>query len=272
MFDATSPSEVFGQAEIGVAADAAGTRLARLHQQAPLRVLFPTPAVGDVFEAALVTTSGGLVGGDRLAIAVHAGRDARILVSPQAAEKVYRSTGADCRIEVALTAEHGSWLEWLPQETILFEGARLDRMSAIEADADARVLAGEIVVFGRIGRGERFSRGFLRDGWQVRRNGRLVWADALLLEHDIARQIDHPAGLAGAVAAATAIYVAPDAAEHLAAARDLGALATVVNGVLVMRWLKKDARAVRAEFGAIWSGFRAAVAGLPRRLPRLWHV
>ena len=272
MFDATSPSEVFGQAQIGVTADASGTRLARLYQHEPLRVLFPTPATGDIFEAALVTTSGGLVGGDRFGIEIHAERDAKILISPQAAEKVYRSTGVDSRIDVTLTAEGGSWLEWLPQDTILFESARLRRSSIIEAAPDARVLAGEIVVFGRVGRGERFSRGLLRDAWQVRRGGQLVWADALLLEGDIARQIDHPAGLAGATAAATAVYVAPDAARWLEEARALGAFATVVNGVLVARWLEKDARILRAKFADFWSGFRHAAAGLPRRLPRLWHV
>ena len=285
MFDATSPSDARsatladGRAEIVFTAQEGRTRLAHLYQHEPLRVLFPTPPQGDCLQAALVTTSGGLVGGDRLAGDVRAETGAQALVSPQAAEKVYRSTGADCRIEVTLAAAAQSWLEWLPQETILFEGARLARTTMIIADADAQVLAGEMLVFGRIGSGERLTRGFVRDAWEVRRAGTLVWADALLLDGNIARPLAHPAGFDGATAQATVIYVAPDAGRRLAEARaaldesaGVRCAASVVNGVLVTRFLGRDARAVRTAFGEFWKMFRHAAAGLPASLPRLWHV
>lgn len=285
MFDATSPSELRsgtladGRAEIAFAADGGKTRLSHLYHRDPLRFLFPTAPAGDCIQAALVTTSGGLVGGDRLSIDIKTLARAGAMVSPQAAEKVYRSAGPDCDIDVALTAESASWLEWLPQETILFDNARLHRVTKIDAARDARVLAGEMLVFGRIGRGERLSRGFVRDAWEVRLDGKLVWADSLLLEDDIAATIAHPAGFDGATATATVVYVAADAALHLAAARDslgedagIRTAATVVNGVLVARFVGRDAKALRATFGTFWAAFRNKVAELPAVLPRLWHV
>lgn len=285
MFDATSPFEgrsatlADGRAEIGFVADSGVTRLSHLYHHEPMRVLFPTPARNDCLQAALVTTSGGLVGGDRIAIEVTAARGTRLQVSQQAAEKVYRSTGLDCRIDVTLTARAESWLEYLPQETILFDGARLARATRIEADPSARVLAGEIVVFGRIGRGERYQHGFLRDAWEVTRAGSLRWSDALLLDGDTAAVIDHPAGFDGATAAATIIYAGPDAVERLAAARaaleeSVGVRcgATTVNDVLVVRFLGRDARVLRETFGHFWRAMRASLAGLPDVLPRFWLI
>jgi urease accessory protein len=289
MFDATSPSDetlggraatlANGRAEIGFTADGTGTSLAHLYHHEPLRVLFPTPPASDCRQAALVTTSGGLVGGDRLSVAVAAGSGARAMVAAQAAEKVYRSTGPDCRIEVRLGAEAGSWLEFLPQETILFDGARLARTTRIEAAADARVLAGEMVVFGRIGSGERFSHGFLRDAWELRRDGALVWSDALLLDGDVSGPLAHPAGFDGATAAATAIYVGPDARAQLEPARaalsdtDLVRCgATLVNGVLIARFLGREPRVLRGAFGHFWRAMRQATGGLPPVLPRFWLI
>jgi urease accessory protein len=219
------------------------------------------------------------VGGDRLAIEIKTSERALATISPTAAEKVYRSTGAACEIDVALQADNASWLEWLPQETILFNDSRMKRITRIEANGESRVFAGEMLVFGRIGRGERLTRGLVRECWEVRRDGHLTWADNLYLDGDIAATIAHPAGFDGATAAATAIYVAPDAAKRLDDAREaledadgLKAGVTIVNGVLVARFIGRDARTLRGAFGKFWATFRHRVAELPASLPRLWHV
>jgi urease accessory protein len=226
-----------------------------------------------------VTTSGGLVGGDRLAIEIAAHERAIASISPTAAEKVYRSTGADTEMDVTLRAESESWLEWLPQETILFDESRLRRVTRIEANGDARVFAGEMLVFGRIGRGERLTRGLVRECWEVRRDGQLTWADTLHLNGDIAGTIAHPAGFGGATAAATAIYAGPDSDARLADARasldeiaGVRSAATAVNGVVVVRFLSSDARILRTAFGKFWAAFRHRAANLPAALPRLWHI
>jgi urease accessory protein len=270
-----------GRAEIGFAVRAGATRLKHLYQHEPLRVLFPLPAVGDVPMAALVITAGGLVGGDRIEIAGTVGDDARALIGPQAAEKVYRSLGATTTVDIALTVGARGWLEYLPLETILFDGARLDRRCRIEVAAGARAIAGEILVFGRLARGEVMRTGTVRDTVEVRRDGRLVWADAFDLRGEPAR-LDHPAGLAGGRALATLIYVGDDAAELLETVRDLQAEAkgasgeragaTALGPVLVARWAGRDVLAMRRAYATVWQALRARAGGLPPALPRLWHV
>jgi len=267
-----------GAAAITFADTAGVTRLEHLYHRAPLRVLFPAPQPGDVPLAALVTTSGGLVGGDRLRVDATVRPGAAAMVAGQAAEKVYRSAGADVRVAVTLTAEEGAWLEWLPQETILFDGARLRRQTTVDIAPGGRILAGEMLVFGRTARGERLKTGLVHDAWEVSKSGRRVWSDAFRLEGDLERPLDHPAGLDGATAYATAVYVGDDAADRLAAARGflkgagVRAAATCVAGVLIVRWLGDSGAAVRLAFGLFWCGFRGIVAGLPPSLPRLWHV
>ncbi len=269
---------IHGRAEVTFDATWGPTRLSTVYHTDPLRLLFPTPASGDPPTAVVVTTSGGLVGGDRLEISASVGAGASALVTAQAAEKVYRSAGEDVRFDVRLAVADGGWLEWLPQETILFDSARLRRTTSVEMNGSGRLLAGELLVFGRIARGERFTQGLARDAWEVRRDGRLVWADALHLDGDVAALLDHPAGFAGATAYGTIVYVGGDAAERMDAARALledctpHAGATVLGEVLVIRLLGRDAQRLRNDFGRVWAGLRRELNGLPVRLPRLWHV
>mgnify|MGYP001810168843 CR=1 FL=1 len=263
-----------GRAELGFVRLDGADRLARLYQRAPLRVLFPTPPAGEPPIAALVTTSGGLAGGDRMDLSVQVGSQARALVMASAAEKVYRSAGPDTLVDVTLTAEAGAVLEYLPQETILFNGARLRRMTRINAAKGARVLAGEMLVFGRTARGETFTDGLVRDAWDVRRDGRLIWADALHLDDPTVLQA--PAGFGGAVAVAALVALLDDPAAGRDLLRGLehgGRFgATVVHGVLVARWLDSDAQRLRQSFGRAWAALRAAALGLAETMPRLWEI
>ena len=116
-----------GLAPIGFEAACGRARLARLEQRAPLRVLFPRVAADELVEAVLLNTGGGIVGGDRLAVEVKAGPGAQVRVTTQAAEKIYRSAGPSCALDVRLAAGRDAWLEWLPRETILFDGCRIRR-------------------------------------------------------------------------------------------------------------------------------------------------
>ena len=271
---------VHGVAEIGFAHKSGETRLDHLYQCNPLRMLFPTPLKGEIPTAVLTNTAGGLVGGDTMDISVSSGARTRGMAMAQAAEKVYRSAGEDSRINVNLTVHEDAWLEWLPQETIVFDGSRLRRQTTIDIQPGAKILAGEILVFGRIASGEKFSNGLLREVWNVRRQGRLEWTDALHLEDGIEETFANPACFNGAKAQDTVVYVDDDPAEFIELARSLlgevdeklrGA-ATVVNGVLVVRWLAHDPVRLRREFGNFWAGFRKAAADLPDALPRLWDI
>lgn len=269
-----------GAAEIGFAPRAGATRLVHLYQRAPCRVLAPRSPAGEPLQAVLVTTSGGLADGDRLSFALAAEAGVTAQATTQAAEKIYRAHGGDpTRVDVALTVARGAWFEWLPQETILFEGARLVRCARTGVAAGGRLLACEHVVFGRLARGERFVRGHLFDRWEVRRDGRLVWYDALALDGG-AHARAAAWGFAGAEALATALYVADDAPAWLERARAIFAdvvpegargAATVVNGLLVTRFLG-EAVAVRAGLGRYLADFRAAVGGFAPTLPRVWAI
>jgi len=266
-----------GAADIAFARRGHVTALARLYQRAPCRVLFPDAEAGDPPLAALLTTSGGLAGGDRIDIAVTAGAGASCTIVSQAAEKVYRSLGPDVQVATALTVEPGAYLEFLPQETILFEGARLTRRLTASLAPEGKLLACEMVVFGRAARGERLTSGRWFDAWEIRRGGAPAWTDAMALEQDIGATLASPFGFAGAAALATAVYGGADAERHIAAARTLaegGASrggASLIGGILVARFLGGSAQAVRADLVRYLCGMRAAVAGLPARLPRLWQ-
>jgi urease accessory protein len=276
-------NQVRGVAEIGFAVRDGATRLVHLYERNPLRVLFPRLEAGDATLAVLVTTSGGLVAGDRIAVNVELIRGAVAHVTASAAEKIYRSTGPVTQIEQRLIVEAGGWLEYLPPETILFDGAKLRRDTRVEVQGDGGFLGGGIIVFGRRARGETFSHGLLHEHVEVYRDGRLIWGDAMHLDGDIAALMANAACFDNAAACATLIMLPPDGAparfvaaacdvQQRADGPDMRAGVTAVNGVLVARWLAADALPLRRAYAELACHLRAAAMGLPPRLPRLWHV
>ena len=185
-------------------------------------------------------------------------------------------------LDIALRVGTGARLEYLPPETILFDGARVRRRAVVDLAADAELLAGEILVFGRIASGERMTSGLVHDAWELRRDGRLIWTDSFHLADDslgsLLSKTADPACLDGATACATLLLAAPDVARFLAGARDSIAAsgvrggATIVAGVLIARLLAADAAALRRAYVGLAGRLRQAQAGLPAILPGLWHV
>jgi len=260
-----------GAAEIVFKRRGDATVLARLAQQTPCRVLFPASEPGDPPLAVLLTTSGGLTGGDALRVRVGVERGGCAGVTTQAAEKIYRSLGPDVRIDVTLAIDEDATLEYLPQETILFDRARLARRTTIDVARGGRLLAAEMLVFGRAARGEMLRTGRVFESWRVRRGGRLVWADALSLDHDIAARLADPFAFAGARALATLVYVGEAAEALLPRARELAAgAASLVRGVLIARLFGPSAQAVRDRLARLLAGLRQAI-GLTHALPRIWQ-
>jgi urease accessory protein len=274
---------VDGVAEIGFAVRGGASRLAHLYQRDPLRVLFPAAEPGDARLAVLVTKTGALIAGDRLSIDVRVELWAAAHVTASAAEKIYRSTGATTEIRQSLAVASGGWLEYLPLETILFDGARLRRRAVLDLAAGAGFLGGGIVVFGRRARGEAFTRGLLHERWEVCRDGGLVWGDALHIDGNVAAIMADPACFGGAAACATLVLAPPEGnpsdfvdgargVQRQSASAGLRTGVTAVNGILVARWLGPDPPAVRRAFAELACHLRQAAMGLPARLPRLWHV
>ncbi|MDB5368414.1 MAG: hypothetical protein JWM77_4341 [Rhodospirillales bacterium] len=249
--------------------------LADLYQRAPCRVLFPHPPAHEPPQAVLVTTTGGLTGGDRLRIDVAVDAGAAATVTTQAAEKLYRSAGGEAEIDIGLSVQRGGWAEWLMQETILFDGARLRRRTQIDVAEGARLLAVESLVFGRSAMGESFARGSVFDSWRLKRDGKLRWADAQRFD---ATERKLRFAYEGAAGAATILYVGADAPARLDLVRETlrgtdiacGGGATVMDELLLVRVLADDATSLRATVATLVAALRAA-AGFAASVPRVWQ-
>jgi urease accessory protein len=259
-----------GRAEVAVRRDGAAIRLQRLFQQGSAKAILPRTH-GPVPEAVLVNTAGGVTGGDAFAWSLAVGPGAALVATTQAAERVYRSAAGAAEIRTALTLGEGAALDWLPQETILFDGARLDRAIEIHMAEDARLLALETLIFGRTAMGETVAAGAISDQWRLRRGGRLVHAEALCAAGDLARATSGPATLAGGRALATLLLAAPGAADKVGPIRNLlteeaavAAGASSKPDLLIIRLLSPDAQALRATLIRLLMALRGTT------LPRVW--
>jgi urease accessory protein len=244
------------------------TRRDRLREEGPLRVRCPGPPSREL-EAVIVNTAGGLAGGDRLEIEVLVQRGARLVVTTVAAEKIYRSLDADAVVDTHLKVGPGGALAWLPQESILFDQARLARAIDIELADDARLVFVEALVFGRSGMGEIVHRGRLRDHWRIRRSGNIVHAEAMRLDGEIAAKLKQPAVANGGLAVATVLILPGDEmmATAVRALRPIfhgEAAASAWKGMLAARLCAADGGSLRHDLVAI-----LAAVGVP--LPRLWN-
>lgn len=276
MFDAGSASDGKLQRSHGAARlrfDASGgrQRLLERYASAPVRIL--TPAREGAPEAVIANTSGGVAGGDSLCFSVAAGPGADGTVSGQAAEKIYRAIDRPARIDTRLDVGAGARLEWLPQETIMFNGARLDRDIRVDLAPDAELLLVESLALGRRAYGETFATGALMDRWRIDRAGRPIWRDALRLDGGDPAMAA-AAGFADARAMATAIYCGPRTAEALEAARALPVAcalgATVVRGLVFIRMLGDEAGALKHALGLLVGRLREAAFDRPPEPPRVW--
>jgi len=242
------------------------TRRRLLHESGSLRVRFPSPEA-DGLSAVFVNTAGGVAGGDRFDIEIAAGEASRLAVTTAAAEKIYRAAGPAAQLTIALKAAAEAHLAWLPQETILFDRARVLRRIDIDLAESASLLLCEIVVFGRAAMGERMRRGEFVDRWRLRRGGRLVFAETVRLDGDIGKKLASPAIAKDGVAVGTALIVPGD--EALAArirelSESFGSEVGVSawNGFAMARFCAQDAARLRADMMAVLG--RASGAALPR--------
>lgn len=260
---APSPQRARGAARLTVRHEDGRTRLIELFQEGAAKLRLPT-VYDDALQAVMINSGGGMTGGDRFSWDVEVGDGASAILTTQACEKVYRADDGRAEVAARLTVGAGGRLDWLPQETILFERSALAR--AVEADvaADARLLLAESVVLGRRAMGETLSRVAFHDRWRIRRDGRLIFADDLKLSGDIPALTASPPLLGGAGAFATLLLVSPDADASLDAVRAaIGGLGGVsaFDGKLVVRIAAPDGLSLRRALLpaiAVLSGGRPA--------------
>jgi urease accessory protein len=231
------------------------SRLKDLRQEGSYRSIFPRPQNGNL-EAVIINTAGGVTGGDRFSTTISAQEKARISVTTQAAERIYRATASEAgRMNTNLSVAKDAQLLWLPQETILFEGCRLDRSLEVEVHSSAKFLMLEPLVFGREASGENLRSGTLRDRVSISVGGHPIYLDRVQMEGDLAAMLTRRAIADGARAMASLVLVDPAAKDLLIACRallpQLGGASMLADNVLVMRLIADDSFALRRALAPI---------------------
>lgn len=248
------------------------TVLAAREHRGPLVVQRPFHPEGEVCHLYLVHPPGGLVSGDRLMLEVDANDDARVLLTTPAATKFYRARAGEPALLSQTLRVNGSHLEWLPQETIVFEGARARARTRVELRDGARFIGWEILCLGRPAAGEGFASGSVEQDFELWHDDAPLLLDRLRLTPGDA--LDAPWGLDGSRALGS-LLAWPATRDDLDAARAAGddALAcTLVDGVLLARSLAPQGEAVRRRLEAVWRALRPRLLGREPHAPRIWST
>ena len=218
-----------------------GTKIAEIYQKFPIALAFPWIGDGRSKEAVIINCSGGIAGGDRLQMEAVAESYASIAITTQAAEKVYRALDQPARIVTRLRVHEKAKLAWLPQETIIFDRARIKRHTEVDLYSGAEMIALEWLVLGRTESGEEIRNGYILDSWRVRLDDRLVWADGFLVSDEVFAHLHREALLSKWKAVGTLIYFGPspdtrlEALREIATSLDCKCAATLVGAIIVVR-------------------------------------
>lgn len=228
-----------------------GTELADLRHSGSMKALFPRISGTDL-QAVFLNTAGGITGGDQFSVRARVDDNASLTMTSQAAERAYRAlAGETGRFSVELKAGRGARLNWLPQETLLYDDCALHREMKVDLAQDASFLAVEPIVFGRTAMGEDLTRADFRENWRVRRGKDLIFADTFRLLGDAKAQLAHPAIAGGARAMASVLFVAPNADGYLDRLRPRMSATSGVSlirpGVLFARFLAADSFLLRKD-------------------------
>ena len=259
------------KAELALGFERRGERtvLAERRHDGPLVVQKPLYPEGDaVCHAIVVHPPAGIAGGDELELGARAGNRAHALLTTPGAGKWYRSGGPWAQQK--LRFEVGGALEWLPQETIVFDGALAKLQTEVRLEGDARYLGWEILCLGRRGSGEKFGKGEVQLDTKLYRDGKLLWLERGRIEGGGAL-LGSPAGLQGKPVCGT--LVASGAQFDPAACREVeGVAVTQLPGVLLARYLGDSSEEAKILFAKLWQVLRPALFGRAAQAPRIWST
>ncbi|TQV69532.1 urease accessory protein UreD [Aliiroseovarius halocynthiae] len=259
-----------GGVNLTVTASGQTTRLRHLRQSGSLKCLFPRNTKGGC-EAVLINTAGGITSGDRFSVDATVQSNARLTLTTQASERAYASAGeVGGQIATSLAVKSKGHINWLPQETILFNNCHLSRSLHVELEQDARALICEPVIFGRTLMGEKLSCAQFEDRVEITRDGKPIYLDQLKLSGNVEQTLARPHTAAGNLAMASLVYVAPDAEAHLSTIRsflpDTGAASLVQEGLLVCRMLAPDGYLLRKHLLPVLNHLTR------NQLPKCWMI
>lgn len=250
----------------------------------PLRILKPLyPEGEDICHGVIVHPPGGIVAGDSLSIDVDVKTSASALITTPGAQKWYRSGGKSASAETRLRVAAGASLEWLPQETMVFDGAFARQTLEIQLSANARFFGWEMLCLGRTTRGERFNEGQFRQRMELVREESCapLWRESMLLDGDDAL-LRSPLGMGGHPVLGTAWLVYPcDAHDGVALLGEVrealgeqaaAAASSPEPGLIVVKVLGDAPETVRNLLIAVWRKMRKQIIGREAVLPRIWST
>jgi len=280
--DSQTRSDLSGwQAELALEFTRRGpcTVLAGNRHLGPLRVQKPLYPEGEtVCHTIILHPPAGIVGGDHLEITVDLAPDAHALLTTPGAGKWYRSAGQSASLTQNIRIADGALCEWLPQETLIFNGARGTQTTHIELATDARLIGMEMLCFGRTASGERFTQGAFNMHTRIRRNGQTLWLERGRVAGS-SPLLDSPVGLDGQPVAGTMWAVGAQVDEGLRdACREvepeigLGGITLLPGDVLIARWIGPACEPGRAWLTRLWSVLRPALSGREAVIPRIWNT
>ena len=256
------------------ARDGGTTRLVERHHRGPLRVQKPLYPEGPaICHAIMLHPPGGVVGGDQLEIDIAAGAGAHAFLTTPGAAKWYRANGKVSIQRVGLRVDAGAACEWMPQESIFYDAARVDLHHDVELAAGARYIGSEILCFGRRAAHERFTSGAVRQHTRIRLAGKLVWWEQGTITPGAT--MDGLFGLGGRSVCATLVAVGPPVSTALLAtlrALDPALGITQLKSVLVARYLCDDSETARHALVRVWQHLRPHLLGCAAPLPRIWQT
>lgn len=247
------------------------TVLGKRQHRGPLSVQRPFYPEGGVCHVYLLHPPGGVVAGDQLSITANVERDAQALITTPAAGKFYRSGGGEAQQTVNLKLAENASLEWLPQETIVYQGAKLNSSMNIDLAEQAHFIGWEILALGRPAAGEGFDYGSATLNWRISHGERLIYLERLRLD---AEAFQARWGVFGHSACGT-MYAYPATSLQLAAVQELigdeaNRGVTLVDGLLICRGLDERADLLKSFFEEVWGLVRGDVVGKTICAPRIW--
>ncbi|MBN3941428.1 urease accessory protein UreD [Nostoc sp. NMS9] len=254
------------------------TQLIYNYQQAPLKVQRPFYPEGEkVCHNVILHTAGGMVGGDRLSSNIHLQPQTQALITTAAASKIYRSNGLQARQSIQMQVDAGACLEWLPQETILFNAAIYRQDLRVELATGGSWLGWEITRFGRSARGEKFLQGEWRSHTEIWQQGVPLWIDRQYLPGS--EDVFHsPHGLAGKPIVGSLVWVGSAvSAEIVEKTRNLwngegeAGVSRLQHGLLC-RYRGSSTSEVRNWFINVWQLLRVSFLNRGNCIPRVWQL
>lgn len=260
-----------GRAFLSIGLSRGASRLVDLSQSGAARIMLPR-VTGSRPEAVFLNTSGGLTSGDHIDFAMRVDDGAALTATTQTAERAYLAPAGPARLAVTAHVGPQATLDWLPQESILFQGADLSRATRIDLGPGARCLLVEIVVLGRRAMGEVLTSARLSDRRMVTAQGHHLHVETLNLSPEALACTASPAMLGSAHAFASLALCGSGteaAAEPLRALpvpEGVTAAASGWNGRTLMRATATDLWPLKLYLG------RAIARLTGRPLPRVWQM